>query len=133
MRPRWRTSPTAEALGSDADRARQPDGEHQVTPPSCSSTPADELAIRLRDLRGMTPEFGPLSRTQNMGISSTFTWSDRVRVSRAGSARDRLESRRLFAPNEATKDPDLQGVFYGSDGTRTRDLRRDRPVLVVPG
>ena len=33
MRPRWRTSPTAEALGSDADRARQPDGEHQVTPP----------------------------------------------------------------------------------------------------
>jgi hypothetical protein len=25
----------------------------------------------------------------------------------------------------------LQG-FYGSDGTRTRDLRRDRPVLVVP-
>jgi hypothetical protein len=27
----------------------------------------------------------------------------------------------------------LQDVFYGSDGTRTRDLRRDRPVLVVPG
>jgi len=22
--------------------------------------------------------------------------------------------------------------FYGSDGTRTRDLRRDRPVLVIP-
>jgi hypothetical protein len=22
--------------------------------------------------------------------------------------------------------------FYGSDGTRTRDLRRDRPILVVP-
>ena len=29
------------------------------------------------------------------------------------------------------KDADLQ-VFYGSDRTRTRDLRRDRPVLVVP-
>ena len=27
---------------------------------------------------------------------------------------------------------DLQ-VFYGSDGTRTRDLRRDRPVLALPG
>src|SRR5437773_2732779 len=27
---------------------------------------------------------------------------------------------------------DLQG-FYGSDGTRTRDLRRDRPVLPLPG
>jgi hypothetical protein len=26
---------------------------------------------------------------------------------------------------------DLQ-VFYGSDGTRTRDLRRDRPVMVLP-
>jgi hypothetical protein len=24
-------------------------------------------------------------------------------------------------------------VFYGSDGTRTRDLRRDRPVVVIPG
>jgi hypothetical protein len=23
--------------------------------------------------------------------------------------------------------------FYGSDGTRTRDLRRDRPVFVYPG
>jgi len=23
--------------------------------------------------------------------------------------------------------------FYGSDGTRTRDLRRDRPVLGLPG
>jgi hypothetical protein len=26
------------------------------------------------------------------------------------------------------KDGDLQ-VFYGSDGTRTRDLRRDRPAF----
>src|SRR5215216_142995 len=23
--------------------------------------------------------------------------------------------------------------FYGSDGTRTRDLRRDRPVMALPG
>jgi hypothetical protein len=23
--------------------------------------------------------------------------------------------------------------FYGSDGTRTRDLRRDRPVLMLAG
>ena len=28
--------------------------------------------------------------------------------------------------------PALQD-FYGSDGTRTRDLRRDRPILVLPG
>jgi hypothetical protein len=41
-------------------------------------------------------------------------------------------SRRSSAPNPATKHADLQGL-YGSDGTRTRDLRRDRPVLLVPG
>jgi hypothetical protein len=36
------------------------------------------------------------------------------------------ERRRSFAPKRATKHFDLQ-VFYGSNGTRTRDLRRDRP------
>jgi hypothetical protein len=35
--------------------------------------------------------------------------------------------RRSFAPSEATRHADLQG-FNGSDGTRTRDLRRDRHV-----
>jgi hypothetical protein len=35
-------------------------------------------------------------------------------------------SRRSTAPTPTTEDPDLQ-VLYGSDGTRTRDLRRDRP------
>jgi hypothetical protein len=44
--------------------------------------------------------------------------------SRAGSARDE-RSWRSFAPEAATEDADLQGL-YGSDGTRTRDLRRDR-------
>jgi hypothetical protein len=41
-------------------------------------------------------------------------------------------SRRSFAPRPTTKDANLQ-IFYGSDGTRTRDLRRDRPVLPLPG
>jgi hypothetical protein len=36
---------------------------------------------------------------------------------------------RRFAPTSATKDADSQGI-YGSDGTRTRDLRRDRPSRV---
>ena len=31
------------------------------------------------------------------------------------------------------KDPDLQDVFSGNDGTRARDLRCDRPVLALPG
>ena len=46
----------------------------------------------------------------------------------AGSARDEKA-----AGGRYVKDIyDLQD-FYGSDGTRTRDLRRDRPVLVFPG
>jgi hypothetical protein len=37
----------------------------------------------------------------------------------------------LHLPNETTEDADLQAVSKnGSGGTRTRDLRRDRPVLV---
>jgi hypothetical protein len=47
---------------------------------------------------------------------------------RAGSARD-PEDRRSSAPVEATKDAALQNVFSGSDGTRTRELRRDRRAL----
>jgi len=38
--------------------------------------------------------------------------------------------RAKFFHNSDTKP--LQ-IGNGSDGTRTRDLRRDRPVLVVPG
>jgi hypothetical protein len=44
-----------------------------------------------------------------------------------------LGDRRSIAPRPATKGSDFQGVFYGSDGTRTRDLRRDRAVMVPPG
>src|SRR6266508_4893990 len=44
----------------------------------------------------------------------------------------RLKSRRSITPEWATQDADLQDVFYGSDGTRTRDLRRDRPVSPLP-
>jgi hypothetical protein len=40
--------------------------------------------------------------------------------------------RRSFAPRRATEHADLQGL-YGSDGTRTRDLRRDRPVMALAG
>jgi len=48
--------------------------------------------------------------------------------SRAGSARDAEKPAVVMSNTYA----DLQ-VFYGSDGTRTRDLRRDRPVMVLPG
>jgi hypothetical protein len=43
--------------------------------------------------------------------------------------REMRECRRSFAPHKATKDADLQGVYNGSDGTRTRDLRRDSSAL----
>jgi hypothetical protein len=46
--------------------------------------------------------------------------------SRAGSARDEKKPAVVMS-NTCT---DLQG-FYGSDGTRTRDLRRDRPCRAV--
>jgi hypothetical protein len=37
-------------------------------------------------------------------------------------------SRRSLALEQPAEDGDLQ-VLYGSDGTRTRDLRRDRPAF----
>src|SRR6266511_6460316 len=40
----------------------------------------------------------------------------------------RAGSRRSSAPSQATKHAYLQDVYNGSDGTRTRDLQRDRPV-----
>jgi hypothetical protein len=46
---------------------------------------------------------------------------------RVRDLRGMRRSRRSFAPHPAKEHGDLQ-VFYGSDGTRTRDLRRDRPV-----
>jgi hypothetical protein len=44
-----------------------------------SSTPAVELAIHLRDLGGMTEDFGALPRHRTWVISSTFTSPDGVR------------------------------------------------------
>jgi hypothetical protein len=46
--------------------------------------------------------------------------------SRAGSARDEKKP----AVDMSNTSTDLQG-FYGSDGTRTRDLRRDRCAQTV--
>src|SRR6266511_3813761 len=71
---------------------------------------------------------GTETRERNRRATEPAPLCSRAGHPRAGSARDRLKSRRSIAPKEATKDADLQDVFYGSDGTRTRDLRRDRPV-----
>ncbi len=75
--------------------------------------------------RGMEPRHRGIDVTK-MPANKAFSQS---RGPRAGHAR----SRRSFAPILATKQSYLQDVFSGSDGTRTRELRRDRPVLALPG
>jgi hypothetical protein len=49
----------------------------------------------------------------------------------ARDERGMKRNRRSFCAEPATENADLQ-AFIGSDGTRTRDLRRDRPVLALP-
>jgi hypothetical protein len=65
-------------------------------------------------LRGLPARRGALRRFQD--------------DSGAGFARDDEEAGGRYVKDRY----DLQG-FYGSDGTRTRDLRRDRPVLALAG
>ena len=50
---------------------------------------------------------------------------------RAGSTRDAAEPAVGYAKTGNKRA--ICRHFTGSDGTRTRDLRRDRPVLLVPG
>ena len=69
---------------------------------------------------------------RNQGLREFAALVGCVRGLPCGMLRGMKRSRRSFAPKVTTKASDLQ-VFYGSDGTRTRDLRRDRPILVIPG
>jgi hypothetical protein len=62
-----------------------------------------------------------------------ITGFDRLQLGiRGRDERGIAGSRRSLAPRRTLKLAELQ-VFYGSDGTRTRDLRRDRPVLALAG
>jgi hypothetical protein len=62
------------------------------------------------------------------GLTATAGFLGRFQAdSRAGSARDEEAGGRM-----SNTYADLQD-FYGSDGTRTRDLRRDRPVFGAAG
>jgi hypothetical protein len=85
------------------------------------------------ELERLTDHSDALSQPQNMEICSAL----RDRTPSGIRVRDERvtggESRRSFAPESATTVAILQVVFYGSDGTRTRDLRRDRPVMALPG
>jgi hypothetical protein len=54
-------------------------------------------------------------------------------ISRNQAAAPLLPEITISMPNETTQQADLQGKRRdGSDGTRTRDLRRDRPVMALP-
>jgi hypothetical protein len=64
---------------------------------------------------------------RNQGLRELAALAGFVRGFPVRDVRGIEGGRRSFASKLTTKDGDLQ-VFYGSDGTRTRDLRRDRLV-----
>jgi hypothetical protein len=81
------------------------------------------LSIRLgSDLRSGWPASPLRGLPATTGVVRRF-----LADSRAGSARDANKLAVLRA-GLGNKIADLQD-FYGSDGTRTRDLRRDRPAF----
>jgi hypothetical protein len=75
-------------------------------------------ASRVRVVRDKQPRVLLLAAKVPAHTHFSFPW---------GTARDLHRDRRSSAPRQATKDAYLQDVLDGSDGTRTRDLRRDRP------
>ena len=82
--------------------------------------------------RGMSEDSDPLLGHGTWRFAALY--GDRTASGFAcGMCADRLESRRSFAPEAGDKRCRFAGVFSGSDGTRTRDLRRDRPVMALPG
>jgi len=136
-------TPTFEPTGGQQERADAGVG---------LATPTLVTSRRTRDPRGMPPALlsarakepanayllhsGP-RRPPGGSAGHSGCGDYRVRAACCGDSRRSLvrdvrgmrRSRRSFAPSQATKEADLQD-FYGSDGTRTRDLRRDRPTIV---
>jgi hypothetical protein len=88
--------------------------------------------MRERDLRGMTVD-GWTRRTAKPQQKHVSFQRFLLAMAGGSSARDQrgrpVKDGRSIAPKPTTKDVDLQDLFYGSDGTRTRDLRRDRPAF----
>ncbi len=109
------------AQGTNPNEGAREDGRdnrHVRARGTRGRTVREQIERRLRDLRlirpviflrGLPAMVGSLRRSQ----------AD----SRAGSTRDQQKPAVVMSNTYA----DLR-VFYGSDGTRTRDLRRDRPA-----
>src|SRR6266540_2036704 len=139
-----RSSQRALALLSQLDHdVLRPDEEHgrHVERRRNDGGLAQELPLRgLRQLSAVGTRWPGMSRNRvpgrtgrGIGVWVSHRWSGSPRKSalfrhlREECGIER--SRRSFAPDRTTKEGNLQDVFYGSDGTRTRDLRRDRPLL----
>ena len=65
------------------------------------------------------------------GIDGDETPATKAFFNSRGIRAGQAKSRRSFRPILTTEHADLQDVLSGSDGTRTRDLRRDRPAFSV--
>jgi hypothetical protein len=90
------------------------------------STPRADAATRAI----VVPE--PISRgmeAAHRGIDGTKVPANKAFSKTCGIRAGQPKDRRSFTPILATKDAYLQDVLSGSDGTRTRDLRRDRPAF----
>jgi hypothetical protein len=100
----------------------------------------DEAEVRGRlDLRLSCVAAGRLDRHARLAVAFRLKWASRRSVRATSWAFGIALNTRAcgrghgLASDSATLYGHLQDFSSGSDGTRTRDLRRDRPVLVVPG
>jgi len=80
----------------------------------------NQTPIRIRQL---------LEPQQQANSRLTIAIKDRLRLGPLHAKSFAAETRVPATPERLPKDANLQDVFYGSDGTRTRDLRRDRPAF----
>ena len=76
-------------------------------------------------------EPSPLERRKLISTLLDRVWQDEGNIV---EARPRHPFVRYFKTMQRLNTPpSRRGVKGGSDGTRTRDLRRDRPVMALPG
>ena len=104
-----------------------------------STSPTDgftsQAAMRERDLCGMTEEtvapWRP-NRRQKCPFAALLACGSQL-ISRAESVREAGGNPAVVCAKTDKKRSRFAGCFLRERGTRTRDLRRDRPVLLFPG
>src|SRR5262249_12703467 len=129
----------------------QPGNTRPIRPRNCRSELIPIAACATASaISSASVTSGGLPARAGSRYSSANTYAATTRASRSVISSSDLEGTQDWKPFDieaedpcrpppfhikplAAEDPLLQDVFYGSDGTRTRDLRRDRPVLAVAG